>query len=219
MRRLLLKRPLALIRSLIISSIYSSLPFYKVPIKISSITKIKKKKNSKIIFLGKTNLGLFETQIGENGQIDYDRIIIQLGYRSTITLGNNTFIGPGVRIIIGQEGKVSIGKNTFITSNTKIFCKKSIEIGDDCSISWGIEIMDSDFHTVIVGTDEIVKTKPIKIGDHVWIGSGAKIIKCVNIGNNSIIAANAVVTKDVPNNCIAAGNPAMIIKKNINWKQ
>ena len=59
---------------------------------------------------------------------------------------------------------------------------------------------------------------PIKIGNHVWIGQGATILKGVTIGNNSIIAAGAIVTKDIPANCIAAGVPARVIKEDVNWK-
>ncbi len=57
------------------------------------------------------------------------------------------------------------------------------------------------------------------IGNHVWIGENALILKGVKIGDNSIVGAGSVVTKDVPNNSIVAGNPARIIKNNINWER
>ena len=56
------------------------------------------------------------------------------------------------------------------------------------------------------------------IGNHVWIGSGAKILKGVTIGNGSIVAAGAVVVQDVPENCLAAGVPARIVKEGVQWK-
>jgi acetyltransferase-like isoleucine patch superfamily enzyme len=59
---------------------------------------------------------------------------------------------------------------------------------------------------------------PIVIGDHVWIGANATVLKGVTIGNNVIIAAGAVVTKDIPENCIAAGVPAKVIRSNIKWE-
>ena len=61
-------------------------------------------------------------------------------------------------------------------------------------------------------------TKPIEIGDHVWIGLRAIILKGVKIGNGSVIAAGAVVTRDVPPYSLVAGVPARVIKENIYWE-
>ena len=62
------------------------------------------------------------------------------------------------------------------------------------------------------------KAQPITIGKHVWIGQNAMILKGVNIGDGAVIAAGAVVTKDVPAGCLAAGVPAKVIKKDVIWK-
>lgn len=62
------------------------------------------------------------------------------------------------------------------------------------------------------------KTKPVCIGNHVWIGQRAMILKGVSIGDGAIIAAGAVVTRDVPAGCLAAGVPAKVIRKNVEWK-
>ena len=61
-------------------------------------------------------------------------------------------------------------------------------------------------------------SEPIKIGNHVWIGQGASILKGVRIGDGSIVAAAAVVTKDVPAHVAVGGIPAKVINENINWK-
>ncbi|MDX2046776.1 MAG: DapH/DapD/GlmU-related protein [Chitinophagaceae bacterium] len=61
-------------------------------------------------------------------------------------------------------------------------------------------------------------TKPVIIGDHVWIGTGAIILKGVHIGNGSVITAGAVVTKDVPPGCLAGGVPAKVLQKDITWE-
>jgi acetyltransferase-like isoleucine patch superfamily enzyme len=60
--------------------------------------------------------------------------------------------------------------------------------------------------------------KPISIGDHVWIGNGATILKGVNIGGGSVVGTEAVITKDVPENSIAVGNPGKIVRENIRWQ-
>lgn len=76
--------------------------------------------------------------------------------------------------------------------------------------------MDSDAHEGLWAGYE--KTKPIKIGNHVWIGTRVTILKGVTVGDNAIIAAGAVVTHDVPANSIVAGVPAKVINSNVNWK-
>ena len=61
-------------------------------------------------------------------------------------------------------------------------------------------------------------TQPISIGNHVWIGINVTILKGVKIGDGAIIAAGAVVTRDVPERCLAAGVPARVIKNNVSWE-
>jgi len=110
-------------------------------------------------------------------------------------------------------GQLTIGKGTYINPNTMIFTREQINIGCNCAISWNCQIIDDDFHK-IEGKNN---AKPIRIENKVWIGANVIILKGVTIGSGSIIAAGAVVTKDIPNNCLAGGNPARIIKQNVFW--
>ena len=87
-----------------------------------------------------------------------------------------------------------------------------IEIGDACMIAHGAYISDADWHGIYDRAEPVGNTKPIVFEDNVWIGDSAIICKGVTIGKNSIIGAGAVVTKDVPPNCIYAGNPAKLVK-------
>lgn len=104
----------------------------------------------------------------------------------------------------------------YINYNSKINCYNKIIIGDDVKISENVTIRDSDNHEIQYSGYEI--SKPIIIGNHVWIGLNATILKGVNIGDGAIIAAGAVVTKDVPARTLVGGIPATIIKENIEWK-
>jgi serine acetyltransferase len=87
-----------------------------------------------------------------------------------------------------------------------------ILIGNNCMIASNAYITDSDWHD-IYNRVSIGKTAPIKIDDNVWIGDSVIVCKGATIGENSIIGAGAVVVDDIPANCVAAGNPAKVVKK------
>lgn len=106
----------------------------------------------------------------------------------------------------------------YMNAGAQIRCKERITIGDGCAIARNVLIMDFDAHQIIYedGTTNKV-TAPVTIGDSVWIGAGATILKGVTIGDNAIIGAGSVVTKDVAPNSIVAGNPAREIRKHQGW--
>jgi acetyltransferase-like isoleucine patch superfamily enzyme len=111
-----------------------------------------------------------------------------------------------------------------------LMAEERIEIGSHCLISWNVAIADSDFHPLDsvqrrVDAEALapffenrpprpaLRSAPISIGDNVWIGMNAVILKGVTIGENSVVAAGSVVTKAVPANVVVAGNPASIMRQ------
>ena len=182
------------------------------------------KKQSKIVCYKGTKLILDKTsKINVNERLKLNDHMVKNNGRTTILRmdeNSELVVGKfsvfyGGDIICFKNSKLEIGSG-FFNSNVKIRCTESIKIGEDVAISHNVTIMDSDAHELI--NEEYEKTKPVNIGNHVWISSGAMILKGVKIGDGAIIAAGAIVTHDVPSNCIAAGVPAKIIKQNINWK-
>ena len=111
-----------------------------------------------------------------------------------------------------HQGEIVIGKYSLITPGVRIMAAEKIEIGDACMIAHGAYISDADWHGIYDRAKPVGRTKPVNIKDNVWIGDSVIICKGVTIGKNSIIGAGSVVTKDVPENCIYAGNPAKFIK-------
>lgn len=107
---------------------------------------------------------------------------------------------------------IALGKNVFINQGCTFMDRGGIFIGDDVYIAPKVNIITIN-HDINHYKRTITYCKPVHIEDRVWIGLGAIILSGVRVGENSIIAAGAVVTKDVPKNSIVAGNPAKVIKK------
>lgn len=141
------------------------------------------------------------------------RILVESGGKMTVGFnGFTVFAGSYIRIINGGHLIVNGG---FINENVQITCGDTIEIGRDCAIGRDVVIRSYDGHTINEPGYEICK--PIRIGNHVWIGQGATILKGVTIGDGAIIASGAIVTKDVPAKTAVAGVPARVVKDNVEW--
>lgn len=127
---------------------------------------------------------------------------------------NCTFFS-GVRLECFPGARIFIGNGTYLNRNTEIIAETEVRIGRDCKIAWDVVIMDTDQHGV---GDQPAVTRPIAIGDRVWIGCRAIILKGVTIGDDAVIGAGAIVTKDVPAGAIVTG-PAATIRGYINIPQ
>lgn len=131
-----------------------------------------------------------------------------------ITVGNRVLLHRFVKLS-AYGGKIEIGNNSYIGDRTEIHSGKSVKIGSNVNIAWDCNILDRDYHAFMSDTEVI---KPVTIGDNVWIGCQSIVLKGVTIGNGSVVASGSVVTKDVPENCLVAGNPAKVIRENVRWK-
>lgn len=133
-------------------------------------------------------------------------------------------------ITVSNKGVFIMREHTKIEDSTKIQCVNRVEIGAYSAIAEKTVICDINNHPVSpsyrkkmrltpVGhqmrTWKYSANAPIIIGENCWIGSNVRICKGVTIGDNSVVAACSVVTKDVPANCVVAGNPAKVVKTDI----
>ena len=130
--------------------------------------------------------------------------------RFQIFFGGSVEIFPGASLTLGRG---------YINTGAAISCGKQITLGDEVFIARNVYITDSDHHRIF-DTKGTFSNEPadVIIGDHVWIGYGAIILKGVSVGDGAIIAAGSVVTHNVPSNCLAAGVPAKVIRKAVNWE-
>ena len=146
----------------------------------------------------------------------------------SISVGKRTCI-RGCLEIQRDGGKITIGENCYVGDHTRIWAADSIQIGNHVLIAHNCNIFDNDTHPTDAAqrredAEEIIwqgnrkdfsslRKAPIVIDDDAWIACGCTILKGVHIGAGAIVAAGAVVTKDVPAGAIVGGNPARILKQ------
>lgn len=162
---------------------------------------------------------------GERLGLDFTSKCIS-DHRSNIRIGNRCEIKGTLQSF--QDGKITIGNNLYMGYRSLIGAMDSISIGNDVIIASDVRIFDNNNHPTDpeqrkkmshsdfygeLWTWKYAAHKPIEIADNVWIGEFSAILKGVHIGKGAIVASHSVVTKDVPPNCIVAGNPAKVVKE------
>lgn len=133
---------------------------------------------------------------------------------SSIEINGFVNVGRGSLLWLLEGAHLSIGKNTYFAGLNIVTSASSIKIGDDCAISWDVVISDNDFHDLTINGRQKKRSLPVVIGDRVWIGMGAKILKGVTIGHDSVIGAGAVIRKNVKPHSLVIGND-MIISEDV----
>jgi acetyltransferase-like isoleucine patch superfamily enzyme/coenzyme F420-reducing hydrogenase beta subunit len=138
-----------------------------------------------------------------------------VGRNATVIIEGYFKVYNGSDIRVLDNGVLTLGDG-FCNMGVQIVCGKRVTIGRKCYIARDVIIRDYDGHRLLGNDNEIAKE--ISIGNNVWIGTRAIILKGVTIGEGAVIAAGAVVTKDIPARCLAAGVPAKVIRKDIEWQ-
>jgi acetyltransferase-like isoleucine patch superfamily enzyme len=134
--------------------------------------------------------------------------------RGEIRFGRFVWIGDGTKIRC-HEGAVEIGAKTVMGQECTISAYQRVRIGDECVIADRAMFIDFDHGIVEVERPirlQGIYKRDVEVGNNVWIGYGACILRGVSVGDNSVIGTNSVVTKDVPANAVVGGIPARIIR-------
>lgn len=123
-------------------------------------------------------------------------------------IGEGSRVMPGLSVVRGN--RVKIGKNVVVMYNCLMMAAGSITIEDDVRVAANVQLISNnhDFHD-----RDILICKPVVLKRNCWIGAGSSILPGVTIGENAIVGAGSIVTKDVEPNTIVAGNPAKLIKR------
>lgn len=200
---------------------FKYLPFkkaIKLPVLINSNCKIIRLKgsvkiNSEIktgmISIGYGNIRIFDKK--------YSRTILDIN--GLLNFNGKARIGHGSKISISNNGELNLGNNFMISAESIIVCHKKITINNDTLISWGVQIVDTDFHSIYSDGIKINENKEVFIANKVWIGSNCSVLKGVKINANTVVASNTTLTSksDFVGNIIIGGNPPRVLKNNIEW--
>jgi acetyltransferase-like isoleucine patch superfamily enzyme len=153
---------------------------------------------------------------GAGLQAEHRVRIVRLAARTSVRIGTGVLLAHDVRLRLNDAGAViEIGDDTFLNHRSEIIAHERVSIGRRCLIAWDVQIIDSDSHQL----DDGPVQKPIAIGDDVWIGCRATILKGVTIGAGAVVAAGSVVTTDVPAAALVGGNPAAVLREGITWSE
>ncbi len=167
---------------------------------------------------------------GENNSIDisdrsdFSRSSIQVvGNNCTIHISSGCLLRNTTIICMEDNCSISIGNDTTANSEGSLFIvcmgeSNHISIGEQCMFADMVDIWASDTHPVFDAHNHLLNpSRPIEIGNHVWIGRYVRILKGVSIGDGAVIGMSSVVTKNIKPNSLNAGSPCKCIKENISW--
>ncbi len=139
---------------------------------------------------------------------------LEVGPRATLELGRWSWVGHGCKIR-SHEGAVSIGAKTVLGQECTISSFQHVSIGRECVIADRVMLIDFDHGMVEVERPirlQGIYKRDVRVGNNVWIGYGACVLRGVTVGDNAVIGTNAVVTRDVPANAVVGGVPARVIR-------
>jgi acetyltransferase-like isoleucine patch superfamily enzyme len=150
----------------------------------------------------------------------WDVKIHLIGENLHCRIGVNCRLRGGQYQLEDRGSRLEIGDHcTIFTPMISAMEGSSVRFGQDCLLAYGCDIRNSDAHSILNANtrERINPAADIVLGDHVWVGNGAQILKGVSIGPRAIVAARTVVTKDVPSGVLVAGVPAHVLRENIDW--
>jgi acetyltransferase-like isoleucine patch superfamily enzyme len=139
---------------------------------------------------------------------------LEVGPNAVLELGRWSWLGHGCKIRC-HEGRVSIGAKSVMGQECTISAYQHVSIGRECVIADRVMLIDFDHGMVEVNRPirlQGIYKRDVRVGNNVWIGYGACILRGVTVGDNAVIGTNAVVTRDVPANAVVAGVPARILR-------
>jgi acetyltransferase-like isoleucine patch superfamily enzyme len=164
--------------------------------------------------------------LGDGARVTIGAGCVDTGLRIEAGAGAAVSIGPGghlgaLFVHAGAGASVSLGAGAGVNGLVRLLAHEParIAIGADCLLAAEAEIAASDMHPIFDAATgaRINPAADVTLGDRVWVGQRAMLLKGVRVGDDSVIGAGAVVTRPVPPGCVAAGNPARVVRRGVRW--
>ena len=132
-----------------------------------------------------------------------------------LSIGSGFKMRDGAKLRVRKGAECVLGKNVSLNSNDMIVCHEKIILGDNIQLSPNVQIYDHDHDYRAEGGLAAMKykTAPVEIGNNVWIGADVTVLPGVTIGDNTVIGAGSVVTRDIPSGVVAVGNPCRVLRE------
>jgi len=170
---------------------------------------------TKICITGNNNM----VKLNKGGLMNKSKVWIY-GNNNQLLIEEGAYIDAATLYIEGNNCIFSIGQKTYVGPSHLAVSEdgSQLYIGSDCMFSSNVQIRTGDSHSILdENGNRINPAASVVISNHVWLGEGCKVLKGVTIGENSIVATGAIVTKSFPNNVLIGGTPAKVLKENVNW--
>ena len=209
----------------LVSTVYLNFimfPFSKAirfPILIFGKVTIKNVRKGRLVFNCPLTTGILQIGKRSLGFLDKHNCRTIWNVAGTLYVHGKASIGQGCCVEVEKDAVMTLGRNFNVTGRSVLLCTDQITFGDDCLLSWDLLIMDTDWHKVISTTDGGIlnPSKPINIGNHVWIGCRSLILKGVNISDNVIVAANSTISRNIDEEFVVVGSNG-VLKENVGWE-
>lgn len=184
-----------------------------------------------VLDLGKARLHGAQIEIRGNYNVIRVHPTCKLVNVSLRLLGDNLRVELGERVkisrwgeflLMGRDAEIRLGHHTTVESARFIaHGGTTLEVGPDCMLAYDVEVRTSDEHSILDASsgERINPDASVRIGEHVWFGAHAVVLKGVSIGNDSVIATGSIVSRDLGAGVVAGGIPAKEIRDGVTWNR
>ncbi|WP_309646169.1 acyltransferase [Phenylobacterium sp.] len=159
-------------------------------------------------------------RVGKNVRLDAAVLIYKEAANAVIEIGDDCVIDGIIRIVRGDGGVIRIGaQTTFNQVGVSMHEAGTITFGRDCMLSTDIHMDVSDMHPIFDRStgERLNPAQDITLGDHVWLSTRVLVLKGARIGSGTIVGAGSMVSGALPQNVLAVGSPARVVRENVVW--